>query len=639
MKVSDKKWKGIACLIILAGLLNVHAFCAEAAPVRTELPDAGWQAQVTFPDWKGYTDDTLALNCTCSFYGYHGQGVLYVQPSKKTTDFKLYLNGRLIDTTGMTGSDDASAYKIDISDLTRNGENTLQVSNITPAAPEGMVTVSVPYPEILEGTLEEEGFHQETFDFISDLIEADIANGFTSAQLAVIRNGRMVYENAWGKTSSYLPDGSVNEDSPAVTTDTMYDLASVTKMFSANYALQKLVTDEKVDLDAPVTDFLGQDFVDKTVLRTGDPELTLMKSWKAGLTLRDLLRHQGGFPADPHYCAPVLYTKDLPEKLWPANPYFAGNEPGEETKKATIEAICKTPLDYEPGTQTVYSDVDYMILGLVVEKVTGQDLNTWLKENFWEPLGLHHITYKPLENGFSKEDCAATELNGNSRDGLLHYDGYRTYTLQGEVHDEKAYYSMNGISGDAGLFANASDLARLASLMIFGGQGEQRFFSRNVLEQFTAPKRETNGNWGLGWWRQGDHQRDWYFGTQATPGTIGHQGWTGTLVMIDRERQLVIVYLTNKINTPVTDVKEDADMFDGNWYTAGTLGFVPQILSMGLDDEQQDVSAQLLDLAEDMAAGSRRLIPDGEDPAGDHPAAKNAKSKEQLLEQLKKKAD
>ena len=125
--------------------------------------------------------------------------------------------------------------------------------------------MSIPYPEVLEGTPEEEGIRPETLELISDLIETDIDNGFTSAQLAVIRNGRLVYENAWGRTNTYLPDGSPCTDSAFVTTDTLYDLASISKMFGVNYALQKLVTDGKADLDAKITDFLGEEFVTETI--------------------------------------------------------------------------------------------------------------------------------------------------------------------------------------------------------------------------------------------------------------------------------------------------------------------------------------------------------------------------------------
>ena len=760
------------------------------------LSEEGWQAHVTFPDWKGYTDDTLAMNSMYSFMGYHGQGTVFVKVSKKTESFRMYVNGYPVNLDDISGGD---TFSVDISTVARNGENTLQISNIKPSKISGAVDVYIPYPEVLEGTPEEEGISPLALSLISDLIESDIENGFTSAQLAVIRNGRMVYENAWGKTNSYLPDGSPNPDSPDVTTDTLYDLASLTKMYSVNYALQKLVTDGEVSLDAKIVDYLGDDFVTKTKLlpkekkedeedtgsgqagtaetaeetlefaeaaetaaiaaaetagtvasaetaaetmeaakaaettaiaaaeaapekaetaaasetaaaavieitETGEkvetaagtdepemtaaameaagtaataaetaaetagtaataaetaaaeqaentgaeadtaeksPDLETVKAWKEELTIRDLLRHQGGFPDDPRYCAPGLYKKGLKKgDPLPVNPLFAGNGADEKTKEETVRMICRTPLIYEPGTKTVYSDVDYMVLGLIIERVSGQDLDTYMKETFYKPMGLTHITFNPLQNGFSKDDCAATELNGNTRDNLLDFKGYRTETIQGEVHDEKAYYSMGGISGHAGLFSNASDLARLASAMLTGGYGKHRFFSRNVMDLFTAPKKEDAANWGLGWWRQGDDQRVWYFGTQADSRTFGHQGWTGTLTMIDPVRNLVIVYLTNLRNTPVTDKYDDANVFDGSWYTAGTLGFVAQILSIGMDSGQ-DISGQLLDLTEDMAAESLKLLPEGVAADSDHPAARNARSKQQLYEKeaeaLKKK--
>ncbi|WP_081641122.1 penicillin binding protein PBP4B [Butyrivibrio sp. XPD2006] len=599
--------------------------------------------RISFPDWKGYTDNTLAMNSMYSFYGYHGQGELFLTISGRVESFDMFVNGTPVDTSEVTSLGD---WKVDISSVTKNGENTVQVSNIVPSNEKEAVIVSIPYPEVISGTPEEEGIHSEALQLISDLIETDIENGFTSAQLSVVRNGRLIYENAWGKTNTYQPNGLPNTESPNVTTDTLYDLASVTKMFSVNYALQKLVTDGEVDLDDKITKYLGDEFVTETIQVTvdgkGDPkdpatiiDLDTIKKWKSELTVRELLKHQGGFPADPKYCAPKLYKNGLaPGEDYPENPLFAGNVPGEETKQVTVDMIRRTPLDYEPGTKTVYSDADYMILGLVVEKVTGQDLDTYLKKTFYEPMGLTHITYNPLRNGFSKDDCAATELNGNTRDGLLHFDGYRTETIQGEVHDEKAFYSMDGISGHAGLFSNATDLAKLASVMLTGGYGENSFFSQNVMDMFTSPKEEDAANWGLGWWRQGENQRVWYFGTQSGSDTFGHQGWTGTIVMIDPDRDLIIAYLTNKKNSRVTSTKADANKFDGDWYTSATLGFVPEIMSIGMDTDV-DISAQLKSLTQDMAVEAKKLLPKGVSIDSNHPAAKSARSKQQLAELYK----
>ena len=119
------------------------------------------------------------------------------------------------------------------------------------------------------------------------------------------------------------------------------------------------------------------------------------------------------------------------------------------------------------------------------------DLDTYLKETFCVPLGLKRITYEPLEHGFAPDDCAATELNGNTRDGAVSFDGIRTYTIQGEVHDENAYYCMGGVSGHAGLFASSTDLARLADLMLSGTAGDKEYFSQEVIDLFTSKKSDS----------------------------------------------------------------------------------------------------------------------------------------------------
>ena len=249
---------------------------------------------------------------------------------------------------------------------------------------------------------------------------------------------------------------------------------------------------------------------------------------------------------------------------------------------------------YEPGTKTLYSDVDYMLLGFIVEKVTGERLDTFCDETFYAPLGLTKITFNPLLHGFTKEDCAATELNGNTRDGNIYFDGIRKDTVEGEVHDEKAWYCMGGISGHAGLFSNAEDLAKLASVMIIGGYGNDGFFSEKVIEKFTSAADSSNTEYGLGWWRQGNNENSAYFSDLAPSDTVGHEGWTGTLTMIDRKNDLVIVLLTNKRNTKITDPSKNLNIFDGNWYTTASLNFVPQLIYQGMKEDAEEKNTEWL---------------------------------------------
>lgn len=581
----------------------------------------GWQGEPVFPNWKGL-DDTLAMNHMYTFVGYAGQGTLCVEPESGVTGFNLFVNNRQINTAAMAAG---GVWNVDISGQTINGRNTIQVGGIRPRGKK--VTVRVGYPTVQEGSLQDVGIDRDALELLEQIIQADVNNGFPSAQMAIVKNGKLVYQNAWGKVNSYNPDGTPKTDSPAVTNDTLYDLASNTKMYTANYALQYLVTQGKANLDSRLVDLLGSAFVEDTIDITyngyENPGLKVNKQWKAELTLRDILRHQAGFPADPQYhndsfdqCA----QKTVPGAT---NVLFSGWDGSAATRAATLKSIFKTPLMYKPGTKTVYSDVDYMLLAFAIEAITGKGLDAFLKETFWDPMGLTHTAYNPLLNGFAANDCAATELNGNTRDGAISFTGVRTATIQGQVHDEKCYYAMGGISGHAGLFSNATELAKLASVMLTGGYGENRYFSRNVMDAFTAPKKEDAANWGLGWWREGDNQRCWYFGTQAPSNTIGHQGWTGTLTMIDPVENLVVVYLTNKINSPVTDKAANPNNFNGNWYTASTLGFVAQLLYQGLQNHGTDPNNAYSALLEDMAESKFALVAEGGSVPATHPLVRS----------------
>ena len=283
------------CLNVLASkLTNVKVSQLSG------LPGGQWQAQPVFPAWAGYVDDTLALNSMFTFQHYSGQGTLYVAPEAGVASFALFVNNKPINTAQMAGG---GVYAVDISGCTLNGDNTIQVSAVQPAGK--TVQVSIPYPVVIEGTPEQVGLDRDVLEALEQLIQSDVDNGFPSAQMAVVKNGRLVYQNAWGRVNAYLPDGTPNTASPAVTNDTLYDLASNSKMYTANYALQLLVTQGKIDLDSRIVDLLGQSFVDDTIDITfsgyENPGLEVNKQWKSELTLRDILRHQAGFPADPQY--------------------------------------------------------------------------------------------------------------------------------------------------------------------------------------------------------------------------------------------------------------------------------------------------------------------------------------------------
>ncbi len=194
---------------------------------------------------------------------------------------------------------------------------------------------------------------------------------------------------------------------------------------------------------------------------------------------------------------------------------------------------------------------------------------------------------------------------------------------------------MEGVSGHAGLFASATDLAKLASVMLTGGYGNNSFFSKNTRDLFIAPQSNMTLNYGIGWWREADDKRVWYFGTQSPEDTVGHQGFTGTLTMIDYDNNMVLVFLTNSINTPIFEpVKiENANQYCGKYYTTSTLGFVPQILYTGIGNTQSPEEALELHI-KGMVNEKQKLVDkaaaDRGEPLGDdHPMMKALKALEQ----------
>jgi len=587
----------LVCAVSCAGVRGT-AVGMVSVPAGTLRDEAEWQHDVTFPDWMEQASANTSANSVLTFACYRGQGVVYVTPHESCTSFSLYINNHKIDTSGIQGGETVAA---DISAYTRNGVNSLQVSDVMPEDLQDAVRVRIPYPVVLGGhaaagaadaaVSAERRIAPQAFELIDRIVSADVAHGFTSAQLAVVQDGRLVYRNCWGQVQTYDETGEPVR-APQVTNDTLYDLSSVTKIFGVVYGAQYLVSRGLLKLDERVCDILGEEFASETVDITYPNKekipLEQNKAWKQTITVRNLLCHTAGFPGGPNYFSDRydVSTGDFDSDN--GNVLYSGADGSPETRANTLLQLFRTPLLYEPGTRLVYSDVDFMLLCYIIESVVQTDLDTFLRSVFWEPMGLRHITYNPLQHGFTADDCAATDPMGNTNAGLISFTGVRTGVIQGEVHDSKAWYCMGGISGHAGLFSNATDLAYLASVMLTGGWGQYRFFSRNTLDSFTAPQSFEFADYGLGWWRQGEYQTPRHFGTLCSSGAFGHQGFTGTLVFVEPAYNLVVVYLTNKIQTPMVPGGELMNQFLGGQYTSSVVGIVPQILLMGLGQSQED---------------------------------------------------
>ncbi|MCO7027408.1 MAG: penicillin binding protein PBP4B [Tetragenococcus koreensis] len=520
-------------------------------------------------------DSSLLTNQMETFYGYKGQGQLLIKTNDKEA-FKIYVNGQEI----FADLSNKKWQQIDISDFTKNGDNNLQVSRVA-SNNKATMNIKIPYPVLKDNT--KEYTDDDNFKLIDQLINAEIKNGFTSAQLVVAKNGNIIKSSAYGNVNAYDQQDRPQKDSQQVTKNTLYDLASNTKMYATNYAIQKLVSDGKLNIEQKVSEIFP-DFKDK---RSDEIK------GKDDLTIKEILQHQAGFPADPQYHN-KNYDPDAEDQTTPD----ANKELYTQDRNEVMEKIIATPLEYTPGTETMYSDVDYMLLGFIIEEVTGQRLDEYMKQNYYQPLNLQHTTFKPLEHHFSKEQIAATELHGNTRDGAVDFDNIRKNTVQGEVHDEKAFYSMDGISGHAGLFSNAKDLAVLTQITLNkGGYGNQQFFSEDTMDQFIKAK-DTDPSFGLGWRRKGQQLYSWAFSPLANSSTIGHTGWTGTLTVIDPVNHTSVVLLTNTKNSPVVDKKKDPNDFIGDHFLTGQYGLIATLAFDSQKDDQAANNSKLVDMVD-----------------------------------------
>nr|WP_203612350.1 serine hydrolase [Amycolatopsis sp. SID8362] len=278
--------------------------------------------------------------------------------------------------------------------------------------------------------------------------------------------------------------------------DTIFDMASISKLFTSIAVLQ-LVDRGQLTIDTPVSRFFPE-------FATGD---------KAAITVKMLLTHVSGFDADP-----------IPS-LWAGYPDIPSRR----------QAVLDSPLKNKPGTTYLYSDINLLTLGFIVEKLTGQSLDKVVHDRITAPLGMVDTGYNPPASKLDR--IAATEFEANPPRGMV----------RGSVHDENAW-SLGGVAGHAGVFSTAGDMAILAQTMLNGGSyrghrilGEEtvrQMMLTNYNQQFPDDAH------GLGF----ELDQPWYMGALASPVTAGHTGFTGTTLVIDPESRSFAILLTNRVH-------------------------------------------------------------------------------------------
>ncbi len=296
--------------------------------------------------------------------------------------------------------------------------------------------------------------------------------------------------------------------------ETIFDLASLTKVMATGTALMLLVHEGRVALDDPVA---------KHVPAFGERD-------KEAVTLRHLLTHSSGLKPWR------AFHEDLLAREKKKGVQLIGTP---EAREWVLQSIHRSALVHEPGTAAVYGDLDMIVLGEVIEAVTQQSLDVFCDEHVFRPLGLKHTGFVPLAQAQAPEAVrrgfAATENCP-----------WRGRILWGEVHDPNASV-MGGIAGHAGLFAPADDVLRFGQAILDAWHGRSHALPRETLETFaTRQDLPPNSDWALGWDTPSPGRSS--AGRHFSARSIGHLGFTGTSLWIDLEADCVIVMLTQRVH-------------------------------------------------------------------------------------------
>ena len=321
---------------------------------------------------------------------------------------------------------------------------------------------------------------------------------FPGAVLLVGNSEKILYQKAFGHFT-------YDSNSPVVKLDSRFDMASLTKVFATGMCVMKCIDSGLVDPEAYVVDYL--------------PEFN--NNGKEVIKIKNLLMHNSGLPA-----------------------YSSHGETAEET----MNIIMNIPMQREIGDYK-YSCLNFITLMRVVEEASGMKMWKFYKQEFTEPMNMTHTCFSPGEE--IKASCLPT-IGDSSGTKIL---------LQGAVHDPLAF-SLDGYSGNAGLFSTAGDLAKFCQLMLNKGvYNGKRFVSEETIQPFTTLQAGTRAYaWGMNNYKSSA-------GDLISETAIGHTGYTGTCAWIDQEKDIFIIFLTNRVYpqdkkavTPVRRAVNDAVM-------------------------------------------------------------------------------
>jgi CubicO group peptidase (beta-lactamase class C family) len=363
----------------------------------------------------------------------------------------------------------------------------------------------------------------ETLSEVDSIVNDAISRkAFPGAVVMAVHKGEILYHKAFGNYE-FGP-------SPAVTPESIFDLASVTKISATTLAIMKLYEEGKVELDKRLGDYLPW----------------VKGTNKAHLRVDDILLHQAGLVAFiPFYKETIDLSTGVPHP----DLYADAPKPGysirvaekvylrDDWKDTLYNRILFSPLG--PQKKYVYSDNDFIFLGEIVKAVSGLSLDEYVQKHFYSRLGMLTTGFKPRTR-FPLERIVPTETERH----------FRRQTIQGDVHDEGASM-FGGVAGHAGLFSTAYDLALLYQMLLNGGEfNGKRYLKESTIRKFTEYRTSTSRR-GFGFdkpEKDNRKRREPYPSELASPQTFGHTGFTGTCVWVDPKYDLVYIFLSNRVN-------------------------------------------------------------------------------------------
>lgn len=349
-------------------------------------------------------------------------------------------------------------------------------------------------------------------DSIDQLLHASLQDSLTAgAVVHIAQDGHTIYHKAVGYARISDDGRRPLAKMEPMTVDHVYDLASLTKVLATTYAIMLMVDDGLVGIDDPVSHYIPN----------------FSGGYKDSITLRHLLTHTAGLQP----WLPVYFHADTPA--------------------ASIDYITHLPVDSSIGVVRRYSDLGFMLLGSIVERVSGSSLDRYLKDRLYIPLQLSKTTYTPTihqgpfavtsyGNPFEHRMIADDGFGYHCHENVRDFMGWRKHVLSGEVNDGNAHHAFQGVAGHAGLFSTAAEVARLVDLLLTCGVYQDRpIISCETISQFLT--QDDLGH-GLGWAMAAPTLPQ----VELPVGSFGHTGFTGTFALGVPDRQMSIVVLTNR---------------------------------------------------------------------------------------------